>query len=396
MNKLPLVSIVIPVYNGSNYLGEAIDSALNQTYGNCEIIVVNDGSKDDGATERKALSYGDKIRYFSKENGGVASALNVGISNMKGEYFSWLSHDDVYYPQKIQKEMEAVLSLEDKTIVIQCEYDFFDEESKSCTSTNFHKYYTKEQITNSVFSVLQMQIHACGALIHKSNFERAGLFNEEILTVQDIELWFRLLRNRRSYFIPESLFMVREHDSAGSRTIPTYYEETCRLYIRLIEQMSIEEMNQIFGSAWRFLVRMAAFVRSYQGNTKRLEEILSECEPSESDEQNKRAFMEAVKIQGNQNRIAIFGAGQYGVRMHYELDMRGIEAEMFLDNSEEKSGKIIDGMICRTPKSVMKEKENFVIVVAMRNCQGALEQLKTMGFPNVLIRQEIDGIFTKK
>ena len=87
------VSIIIPVFNGANYLREAIDSALKQTYENIEVLVINDGSDDNGKTEAIARSYGDKLRYFHKENGGVASALNLGIKEMAGEYFSWLSHD---------------------------------------------------------------------------------------------------------------------------------------------------------------------------------------------------------------------------------------------------------------------------------------------------------------
>ena len=90
----PKVSIVIPVYNGEDYLAYAIDSALSQTYENKEIVVINDGSTDN--TDEICKSYGDKIRYFVKKNGGVASALNLAIEKMDGEYFSWLSHDDAY------------------------------------------------------------------------------------------------------------------------------------------------------------------------------------------------------------------------------------------------------------------------------------------------------------
>ena len=114
----PLVSIVIPVYNGANYMREAIDSALAQTYSNIEIIVVNDGSNDGGATRDIALSYGDKIRYFEKENGGVSTALNLGIKNMRGKYFSWLSHDDVYLPEKIQVEIDALRKAGDMSRVV--------------------------------------------------------------------------------------------------------------------------------------------------------------------------------------------------------------------------------------------------------------------------------------
>ena len=122
----PLVSIVIPVYNGENYLKDAIDSALAQTYKNIEIIVVNDGSTDN--TEKIALSYGNKIRYFKQKNGGVSSALNKAIKHMKGEYFSWLSHDDMYYPCKVALQVEYLEHLNNKDVVLFADYRIIDEE----------------------------------------------------------------------------------------------------------------------------------------------------------------------------------------------------------------------------------------------------------------------------
>ena len=108
-SHLPLVSIVIPVYNGADYMREAIDSALSQTYPHIEVLVVNDGSTDSGATAAVARSYGDKIRYFEKKNGGVSSALNYGIRNMQGSYFSWLSHDDVYEKTKLRSSKKRII-----------------------------------------------------------------------------------------------------------------------------------------------------------------------------------------------------------------------------------------------------------------------------------------------
>jgi glycosyltransferase involved in cell wall biosynthesis len=96
----PRVSIIVPVYNGSNYMREAIDSALAQTWPNTEVIVVNDGSRDDGATEAIVRSYGDRIVFVNKPNGGVGSALNAGIRAMSGDIFCWLSHDDRHHPEK--------------------------------------------------------------------------------------------------------------------------------------------------------------------------------------------------------------------------------------------------------------------------------------------------------
>lgn len=137
MNKEfnPLVSIIIPVYNGANYVAEAIESALNQTYKNIEIIVVNDGSTDE--TEKIVKKYGDKVRYFSKENGGTSTALNVGIKNMKGDYFSWLSHDDMYYPNKIKIQIEELKKLENKDTILMTDHDGINENYEKTYRTNY-------------------------------------------------------------------------------------------------------------------------------------------------------------------------------------------------------------------------------------------------------------------
>ena len=126
----PLVSIVIPAYNASNYLADAVNSALAQTYKNIEIIVVNDGSKDDGATRAVAETFGDKIRYFEKENGGSSSALNYGIKLMKGEWFSWLSHDDLYYPKKIEKEIEYLRTQSPENLKLHVIFSASDHDDK--------------------------------------------------------------------------------------------------------------------------------------------------------------------------------------------------------------------------------------------------------------------------
>ena len=106
------VSIVIPIYNAEKYLRECIESALNQKYEDIEVIAVNDGSKDNSL---KILEeYSDRINIISKKNGGTASALNLGIKNMTGEWFKWLSADDVLYPNAIEELIIEAKKIPDK------------------------------------------------------------------------------------------------------------------------------------------------------------------------------------------------------------------------------------------------------------------------------------------
>lgn len=384
----PKVSIIIPVYNGSNYLQEAIDSALAQTYPNCEILVINDGSCDEGKTEAIALSYGDRIRYFKKENGGVASALNMGIRQMTGEYFSWLSHDDVYYPNKVKREVQAILASGDPMKLVQCEYDFYDEATGTYTPTDFSKTYTIGQLTNSVFSVLQLQIHACCALIHKSHFDCVGMFDEGLKTVQDIEMWFRLFRGQRSLFVPERLYKVREHAEAGNHTISSYYPETCRLYKNLIGQLSDQEIISIWGSTFCFYTRMNGFLRSYGLEDKEIESHVLAKEKSETDIKNESYLKQIFQSK----RIYIFGAGQYGMRVLYELKVRGIQVDGFLDNNPQREGQRIQGVSCYMPEKELESNGDAVVIVAVRNCKTILSQLDKLHVTDVFLKSDIEKI----
>jgi glycosyltransferase involved in cell wall biosynthesis len=101
----PLVSAIIPAYNAERYVGEAIQSVLDQDYKSMELIIVDDGSKD--KTAQIIKQFGGAVRYFFQENAGLAAALNRGVNVAKGDYFAFLDSDDRWLPYKISQQMAA-------------------------------------------------------------------------------------------------------------------------------------------------------------------------------------------------------------------------------------------------------------------------------------------------
>ena len=99
------VSVIIPAYNKAELTVKTVESVLDQTYGNIEIIVVDDGSTDD--TKERLTSYAGRIEYIYKENGGACAARNLGIKKARGEYLAFIDCDDIYLPRKIEKAVEC-------------------------------------------------------------------------------------------------------------------------------------------------------------------------------------------------------------------------------------------------------------------------------------------------
>lgn len=256
----PLVSIVIPVYNGANYMREAIDSALAQTYDNIEVVVVNDGSRDNGETDRIAQTYGDKIRYFSKENGGCASALNLGIEKMQGEYFSWLSHDDRYLPEKIAHQVEVLRGLNDRDTIIFGGYELINEKSARTGTVRPDSILPAEKLNIPLLPLLRGLVHGCTLLIPRKHFDAVGLFDINLPSTQDYALWFDMFRVAPLHFDPEILVQSRVHPDQGTHRIEKHIEECNALWSGFLNKLTSEEMSAMGGSSHGFLSDQAKFL----------------------------------------------------------------------------------------------------------------------------------------
>lgn len=265
--QYPLVSIIVPVYNGSNYMREAIDSALNQDYPNIEIIVINDGSTDGGKTREIAKSYGDKIRYLEKENGGVSTALNLGIKEMKGDFFSWLSHDDRYYENKISTQMYYLINnnLLNKKVITYTDYDVINEKSKVIGETSFGVYRPNDK---PELALIRGLVSGTALLIPKEAFEEYGTFDTKYRCVQDYLLFFEFMKTYRYVFIPKVTNSTRVHSGQVTNVNPKVVEENNFLWIKMQEETSDETKIRLMHSIYDFYLRMERYLRINMGNSK--------------------------------------------------------------------------------------------------------------------------------
>jgi glycosyltransferase involved in cell wall biosynthesis len=259
MNKIsPKVSIVIPVFNGSNYLQEAIESAINQDYKNIEIIVINDGSNDNGATKNIALSFGNKIKYYEKENGGVSSALNLGVKKMDGDYFSWLSHDDRYKENKISTQIDFLIS-NNGQFITYTGYDLINHNSKFIDRLKLDPDLLERK---ALYAIFRAYINGCTLLLPKECFNLVGYFDETLKYTQDYDFWFKLSKHYQFIHIKKFLVETRIHSEQDSNKIGKFIPECNQLWSKMIENLSIDQISEMEETKLKFLIGMSEFLKS--------------------------------------------------------------------------------------------------------------------------------------
>ena len=251
MNYRPKVTIIIPVYNGSNFMSQAIDCAINQTYKNIEILVINDGSTDNGGSEKIALSYGESIRYYYKSNGGVSSVLNFALEKMTGEWFSWLSHDDLYYPEKIEKQIEFLNSLPEDTnlnkTVVHTATESIDKYGNVIKTPSYRDIKAKEDTLETIIgNVYNYRLSGCSFLLPRYCYEDVGGFREDIRTVSDVEYWYRLLFAGYQFYCMTDSILVKNRShgkQVGKTKVSLFERELEELYINIADTLVRSDLN---------------------------------------------------------------------------------------------------------------------------------------------------------
>jgi glycosyltransferase involved in cell wall biosynthesis len=211
------ISVIVPCYNQSHFLGEALQSVLEQSYANWECIIVNDGSPDD--TEIIAKQWLEKDRRFNylyKENGGLSSARNEGIKTSKGTFILPLDADDKIHSTYLEKIIKA-FSENPELELVTSRIQFFGASDEELKLPN---YLYKKMLVQNCF--------VCSSAFKKASWERIGGYDENMRSFEDWEFWIRILNEKSQvYKIPELMFIYRKHDngslSNSFKTNPHFY-----------------------------------------------------------------------------------------------------------------------------------------------------------------------------
>ena len=208
-----LVSVVIPIYNSEKFLQSSIESVLNQTYKNVEIIAVDDGSTDNSVKILK--EYSDRITIISQPNQGLASALNTGIKKIKGKWFKWFSPDDILYPNAIEI-LVAEAKKQDENPIIYSNWELIDENGNKLRNFSESNYNNLNKFDYNIRLLDGQQINVNTTLIPTLLFFKGCIFQNLQNTVAiDYDFFLRagILHNTKFHLVEQTLVKYRIHSN---------------------------------------------------------------------------------------------------------------------------------------------------------------------------------------
>jgi glycosyltransferase involved in cell wall biosynthesis len=213
MKDDPLVSIVIPTCNRSNLLPRALRSALDQTYQNIEVIIVDDASADD--TPQTVAGINDpRIRYMRHEtNMGTSGSRNTAIKNARGKYIGFLDDDDEFDRSKIEKQLNVFAKKSDNTGIVYCGWNFtYDNKAVFEFFPRYKGNVFERILANNIMS-------ASTVLVRSECFKKTGLFDTGLKNWEDWDMWIRIARYFDFDFVPGILMTYHVHGQQKSTSL---------------------------------------------------------------------------------------------------------------------------------------------------------------------------------
>lgn len=261
MAQVDLVSVVLPTYNRANYLVDAIESVLNQTYRQVELIVIDDGSTDNTSEVVAPFLNDGRMRYVEQKNSGAASARNHGIALSAGRFVAFIDSDDVWEKDKLEIQLSIMNALPDVALVcsdfssrdregrvepshIKSYFSVFDDYDLSYLDVFGH---TLTECISGLEKGLNVYwgkvyeamvfgnfILTSTCLCRREVFNQVGVFNTKYETLEDYDLYLRMTRQFEAAFVDKPL--VRYRYSKNQLSGEAFYEKLCRNLIEIFEK----------------------------------------------------------------------------------------------------------------------------------------------------------------
>jgi glycosyltransferase involved in cell wall biosynthesis len=237
---VPKVSVVIPTFNYAQYVTYAVQSVLNQSVSDFEIILVDDGSTDN--TQAVLAPFQPHIRYIYQDNRGLAAARNTGIRAAAGEYIAFLDSDDWWLPTKLERQV-ALLDRRDELGLVYCDFCWQYDETGTVVRSPQRGWFR----SGFVFADLLVQnfIQTPTPIVRSQVFNAVGLFDESLPAREDWDMWLRIAARFEIAFVDEVLAIYRFHSRNMSRNYRLTYK--CELQVFSKAVTSFPELTEQAG-----------------------------------------------------------------------------------------------------------------------------------------------------
>ena len=231
----PKVSVIIPTFNRANLVGNAIQSVLNQTFRDFEVIVVDDGSEDN--TKEVVSKFGDQVAYLYQENQERSAARNNGIKHSRGQYITFLDSDDLYLPDKLKVQVELM----DKNP----EYGMSYSSSVWMDENNKYLHTWRDSLNGWIFPEMMLAIHnkitVPSVMINRRVLDDVGYFNESINICEDYEYWCRIAMKYPVLLIKKALVIINTNTEPSDERFFSYFTSTLSYYQGIFKTCSTIE-----------------------------------------------------------------------------------------------------------------------------------------------------------